>query len=141
MAVLLIIVGLIFGLIWRLAFSDDGRIEEYPAKAVVLKRMHTDGGVEYRVAFTDRNGQMQEARSVHYHKTFGRYHAGETVDIYYYFSPNGRCYCRLNDPELENLRIRGTRFGRILVSGISLLCLGAGAVLILNSVLQLFLKG
>lgn len=121
--IIFLILGLILLLISFLTReSDTSNIINQKAVGTIEKIIYSDSGnVRYYVKFS-ANGLDIQGQSIHYYSTNRKYHEGDTVNISYHYSKNGKAIVEVEDDELIPCKNSLSKFSKgSLVIGIILI--------------------
>jgi hypothetical protein len=99
--------------------------KQYKGTGVVLRRIEHDCRVTFYVRFTDYLGQEHRGKSITYRSTKGKYKAGETANILYCFSPKGKAFVEIVDPDLESCKDASKPVAKVMLyAAIALIVVG-----------------
>lgn len=124
--ILFIVVAVILLLMRRLLGSFKWESNKVSGIGVVKKRIQENCRIHFFVEFQDQNGELHVGESVPYKSTQGKYQVGESVKILYCFSPKGKAFCEIDDPDLISCEVEAKRVSMVmLIAAILLIALGA----------------
>lgn len=102
--------------------NDPVRI---PGVGVIQRRIDDDCRVIFYVEFRDQRGNVFVGKSITYRSTKGKYQAGATANIRYFFSPKGRPFVEIIDPDLVSCEEAAKPVATVmLVAAIALMVIG-----------------
>lgn len=123
--ILFIVVAIILLLMRRLLGPSEWETNKVPGIGVVKKRIQEDCRIHFFVEFRDQQGVVHIGESDPYKSTQGKYQVGESVKIRYYFSPKGKAFLVIDDPDLISCEVGARRVSMVmLIAAISLMALG-----------------
>lgn len=129
--ILFIVVGVVLLLMRALLKPCPWEANQVPGIGVVKKRIQEDCRIHFFVEFRDQNGVVHVGESCPYKSTQGKYQVGESVKIRYYFSPKGKAFLVIDDPELISCEGDARRVSMVmLIAAVLLLALGALSLLV-----------
>lgn len=71
-----------------------------PGIGAIKRRIQENCRTCFFVEFRDSMGKVHVGESIPYKSTKGRYYEGDKANIKYYFSPKGRPFVVIDDPDL-----------------------------------------
>lgn len=123
--ILFIVVAIILLLMRRLLAPSRWESNKVPGMGVVKKRIQENCRIHFFVEFSHTQGVVHVGESVPYKSTGGKYQPGETAKILYSFSPKGRAFLEIDDPDLISCEGEARRVGTVMkVAALLLIALG-----------------
>ena len=100
----------------------------------VIKRKIQDGcRIFFYVEFQDQSGNVHVGKSIIYRNTRGKYREGDSVNIKYYFSPKGRPFVRIEDPDMVSSEMAAKPVSAVMLT-IAIILIIVGVVCLLLEV-------
>lgn len=83
---------------------------------VIEKRIQENCRINFYVRFRDAAGVEHIGESITYKSTKGKYHEGDHAAIRYFFSPKGRPFVIIDDPDLVSSETESRHISAIMLA-------------------------
>lgn len=131
LGVLFIIIAIIVLLMRNLITPSKNDLVKTDGIGVIKRKIQDGCRVFFYVDFQDQSGNVHAGKSITYRNTKGKYREGDIVNIQYYFSPKGRPFVRIEDPDIVSSEMAAKPMSAVmLIIAIILIIVGVVCLLL-----------
>lgn len=112
---LFLVIAVVLLLMRRLISPSKKEDTTIPGTGIIEKRIQENCRINFYVRFRDAAGVEHVGESITYKSTKGKYYEGDRAAIRYYFSPKGRPFVIIDDPELISSEMEAKPVSRIML--------------------------